>query len=131
MLRFQSGFDHAPRAFVRPAVHCACALDAPITARERDLAASRRLAAAPSALPPSAAAHDLLVAVSGGGVELRPSRDFEQTFSRLEAVMQPNQQQRVKPAHSPKKSPHPSFQAQQQKLRNAQRRIMKRLAGKR
>ena len=45
--------------------------------------------------------------------------------------MQPNQQQRIKPAHPPKKSPHASFQAQQQKLRNAQRKIMKRLAGKR
>ena len=45
--------------------------------------------------------------------------------------MQANQPQRVKPAHPPKKSPHPSLQAQQQKLRNAQRRVMKRLAGKR
>jgi hypothetical protein len=40
-------------------------------------------------------------------------------------------QPRVKPAHPPKKSPHASWQAQQQKLRNSQRRVLRRLAGKR
>jgi len=38
---------------------------------------------------------------------------------------------RVKPAHPPKKSPHSSWQAQQQKLRSQGRRMQRRLAGKR
>ena len=38
---------------------------------------------------------------------------------------------RVKPAHPPKKSPHPTSPAQQQKLRNPPKRMLKRLAGKR
>jgi hypothetical protein len=45
--------------------------------------------------------------------------------------MQANRQQRIKPAQPPKKSPHASWQAQQQKLRAQQRRMLKRLAGKR
>lgn len=45
--------------------------------------------------------------------------------------MPSTQTPRTKPAHPPKKSPHPSWQAQQLKQRNPPRRMLKRLAGKR
>jgi hypothetical protein len=45
--------------------------------------------------------------------------------------MQTTNPTRVKPSHPPKKSPHPNWQAQQQKLRNPPKRMLKRLAGKR
>ena len=37
----------------------------------------------------------------------------------------------IKPSYVTQKSPHPAWQAQQQKLRHPPRRMLKRLAGKR
>jgi hypothetical protein len=45
--------------------------------------------------------------------------------------MQAANPQKVKPSHPLKKSPHASWQAEQQKHRQSQRRVMRRLAGKR
>lgn len=60
-----------------------------------------------------------------------PTRANILTTTPSDDPMQTNQPAHTKPSHPPKKSPHPSWQAQQQKLRNPPKRMLRRLAGKR